>query len=159
MSDDAFGVTGADEFLRLSKALKAAGALDLRRELHREIAKAARPLIPEVREVARKTLPQRGGLALLIGKKTPIRAQVRTGLDTAGVRLVAGKRRSAAQTANDDGLVRHPVFGNRKVWAPTRTRKGWFHATLNARGPEAAREGARAAMESIAQKVLTQAKG
>ena len=158
MSDDGFKVEGAEQFLQLSKALKAAGALDLRKELHRELRKAGKPLVKETRDVARRTLPQRGGLARLIAK-APQRVQVRTGLDTAGIRLVAGKRRGAAETSNNLGLVAHPVFGRRENWEDTRVRKGWFTDTLNDKGPATARPLVEAAMESIAQQVITKAKG
>jgi len=159
VSDEAFKVRGAEDFLRLSKALKGAGALDLRKELHREMSKAARPLIPQARAAARLQLPQRGGLAARIAKKTPIRAQVRTGVDTAGVRITAGKRRSAAWTADQLGYVWHPVYGNRKAWARTCTREGWFSSTLDANSAKAIRPAIEAAMGTIAAKVITNAKG
>lgn len=123
-----FEVHGADQFLMLSKALKYAGRTDMRKKLHRGIAKAAKPLIPKARAEARRRLPQSGGLAAQVAKE-PMRAQVRTGNDP-GVRIVVGRKRGGARSANR-GVVRHPVFG-RDVWVDQAVRPGWFDESLMA---------------------------
>ena len=127
MTDD-FSVTGADSFLALSKALKAAGRGEMRKALAKGLRDGAKPLIPLTRAAARQQLPHAGGLADLVAG-TPQRIQVRTGADTAGVRLVVGKRRSGARGA-DEGTIRHPVFGH-SVYVDQSVAPGWFTDTAS----------------------------
>ena len=150
-----FEVTGADDFFKLSKALKAAGRTDLRRELHTGLRRAARPLVAKTRAEARRRLPKRGGLAERVAK-TPQRVQVRTGNQTAGVRIVVGGGSNAARGANS-GAFRHPVFGNRDVWVTQRVTPGWFDEPLRKSAPEVRRDLERA-MQDMADKIVKDAK-
>lgn len=150
-----FEIRGADEFLRLSKALKAAGRGDLRKALTAGIKKAAKPLIGKSRDEARARLPQRGGLAAVVAK-APQRVQVRTGAKTAGVRIVVGGKGGAARGANA-GVIRHPVFGNRGVWVSQKVRPGWFEDPMNDGAPIVRPEIERA-MEDVAEQVVREAK-
>lgn len=154
MADDVT-VKGADDFLKLSKALKAAGRKDLRKELNKGLKAAAKPLIGKTRAKARSTLPKKGGLAAAVAK-TPQRVQVRTGADTAGVRLVVGKNGSGARGANR-GVVRHPVFGNRENWVDQKVPSGWFDDTVKAEAPEIRRELERT-VETVAEQIVRDAK-
>lgn len=146
-----FRVEGAEKFLRLSKALKAAGQTELRKELNKSMREAVKPLIPKVKDAARNKLPQRGGLAAQVAK-APVRAQVRTGNATAGVRLVVGKRRGSAAASTNRGVVRHPVFG-RNTWVEQRVEPGWFDATLEREAPGETRQAIEQALEAMADKV------
>lgn len=129
-----FEVSGADQFLALSKALKNAGHKELRKTLNKNIKTAVKPLIAETRAEARRTLPHRGGYGALVAR-APQRIQVRTGAQTAGVRLVVARDRSSARRANM-GVIRHPVFGNREVWVDQRLAvKGWFDVPAKAARP------------------------
>lgn len=149
MADD-FRVRGADDFLRLSKALKAAGRTELRKDLHKGLRKAAKPLIPKARAEARSRLPQRGGLAAQIAKE-PARVQVRTGKDP-GIRILIGKKRGGARAANQ-GRIRHPVFGNPEVWVDQQVKPGWFDDTMKGAAPAIRRDLLRA-MEDTAGQVI-----
>src|SRR5689334_337574 len=111
MSD--FSIRGADDFQKLSKALKAAGKTEMRKTLHKGMKDAVKPLIPKARASARSTLPKAGGLNKLVASAS-IRPQVRTGRNAYGVRVVVGDK-AGARAANR-GVLRHPVFGNRAVW-------------------------------------------
>jgi hypothetical protein len=146
-----FEVTGAEDFYRLSKALKAAGRTDLRKELNKSLRAAAKPLIPQTRAAARQMLPKRGGLADAVAR-VPQRVQVRTGQATAGVRIVVGKNRSAARASNR-GLIRHPVFGNRQAWVEQKVPSGWFDDTLRRSGREVL-PALEQAMQDVAEKVV-----
>lgn len=126
MSDD-FRVTGADDFLALSKALKQAGRTELRKELNKGLREGAKPLIPLTRAAARSMLPKTGGLSELVAR-APQRVQTKTGRDPS-VRLVAGKKGSGAR-ASDDGAVRHPRFGHPGAFYVTKTPAGWFTKTV-----------------------------
>lgn len=149
-------VGGAEDFLKLSKALKAAGETELRKELNAALRNAAKPLIPMTRQAARSRLPQRGGLAESVAR-APQRVQVRTGDRTAGVRLVVGGRRSAARAANR-GVIRHPVFGRPNSWVEQDVEPGWFDETLEKEAPRVARPAIEQALESIADKVVREVK-
>jgi hypothetical protein len=126
-------VRGADDFLALSKRLKAVGETGLRKELHKAMGSAARPLIPKVQEAARRNLPKRGGLNERIARK-PYRAQTRTGMQTAGVRITGSK---VDPRINNEGRVYHPVFGRTPgEIQPVPQAKGYFDETLAAEGPK-----------------------
>ena len=150
-----YEVRGAEDFLKLSKALKHAGRTELRKELTSSLKRTAKPLIGKTRDEARRRLPQKGGLAKRVAK-TPQRIQVRTGAKTAGVRVVVGKSNSGARGANK-GVVRHPVFGNRQVWVNQSVPPGWFDEPLRKSAPEV-RRGLEKAIESIADKVAREAR-
>lgn len=152
MSD--FAVTGADDMLHLSKALKNAGRTQLRKDLNKGLRQGAKPLIPLTRAAARATLPSSGGLAALVAR-TPQRVQVRTGAQP-GVRLVVGKNRSGARGANR-GVVRHPVFGNREVWAETPVPEGWFDDTVRDNIGKV-RPALEQALHETAQRVIDEAR-
>lgn len=148
MSDD-FEVHGADQFLKMSKALKEAGRTGMRRELHTGIRKAARPLVKKTRDEAKRRLPKRGGLAAQVAKE-PQRVQVRTGTKTAGVRIVVGKKQGGARAANR-GVIRHPVFGNREVWVDQKVPARWFDDPIEASAPEIRREIERSLNDMLAK--------
>lgn len=123
---------GADAFLELSKRMKAAGQGQLRKELHKAVRDAAKPLLPKVREAARQEFPQRGGLAERVARK-PYRTQARTGTTTAGVRITAAKM----DPRLDQGRVVHPVFGRpgSKVVQQIPGARGYFTETLKNEAP------------------------
>jgi len=148
---DNFRIEGAEKFLRLSKALKAAGKTELRKELNKSLKDAVKPLIPKVKDAARAKLPQRGGLARKVAASS-VRPQVRTGQATAGVRLVVGKRRGSAAASTNRGVVRHPVFG-RNTWVEQQVTPGWFDATLEAEAPGETKQAIEQALETMFDKV------
>lgn len=125
---------GANDFLALSRRLKEAGETGLRNELNKTMRNAAKPLIPKVREAARKSLPTAGGLNERIARK-PYRAQTRTGEKTAGVRIVGTK---VDPRINESGRIAHPVFGRPRstVVQVDAGSKGYFSDTLRESGPE-----------------------
>lgn len=138
-------IKGAEDLLRLSKALKAAGQSELRKELHKTMRDAAKPIIPEIREAARKQLPSTGGLNERIARK-PYRAQVRTGVKTAGVRITGTK----VDSRINQGRVAHPVFGRpgSTVVQQVPSADGYFDDTIRERGPEI-RDELRAAFQDF----------
>lgn len=144
-------VRGAEDFLKLSKALKAAGRTELRRELNKRMRRAARPLIPLARDEARRVLPHAGGLAEQVAH-APMRVQVRTGTQTAGVRIVVGRDRSGARAANQ-GVIRHPVFGNRERWVDQAVPPHWFDGAMARNAPHVRPEILRA-VESVMQEIV-----
>ena len=128
-----YSVRGSDQLLRVSKALKAAGEGDLRKQFHKTIRNAAKPAIPAVRESARSKAPKKGELNERLAKK-PYRTQVRTGATTAGVRIVGTK---VDPRMNSLGRIQHPVFGRpgKKVVQYDANLKGYFDEPLEKLGP------------------------
>lgn len=140
---------GADDFLALSKALKAAGKTELRKELNKQMREAAKPLIPKVREAARSSLPKKGGLNERVARKS-YRAQVRTGEKTAGVRIVGAK----VDPRINEGRVYHPVFGRKPgVVQNVPEATGYFDKTLNDGGP-AIREDLLRAFNNFTERIV-----
>lgn len=140
---------GAEEFLALSKRLKAAGETGLRKELHKAVRDAAKPLIPKVRNAARASLPKQGKLNERIAKK-PLRTQARTGALTAGVRIVGTK----VDPRINEGRVFHPVFGRRPgVVQEVPAARGYFTETLEESAPEV-RDSIRGTLADFAQRVV-----
>lgn len=150
-----YSIRGAEDFIRLSKALKHTGRTGLRKELNKGLKRAAKPLIPKTRAEALRRLPRRGGLAATVARE-PQRVQVRSGAETAGVRIVVGKRAGGARAANK-GLIRHPVFGNRDVFVDQPVPPGWFDLPLQHSTPEVRRDLYRV-LEDIAEQVVRDAK-
>lgn len=148
-----FQVTGAEQFLRASKALKAAGELGLRKELHKAMRVAVKPLTPLTRAAAMEQLPKRGGMNVRVAKakQTP---QARTGARTAGVRLTVGKSGSGARGANV-GVVRHPVFGDAKKWVdqPVPNATGWFDETCRQHAPTLVLPALEVALHDLAYEI------
>lgn len=149
MADD-FEVYGADQFLRLSKALKHAGHGQLRKDLTKGLRDAAKPLVAKTRAEALRRLPQEGGLAKQVAKE-PQRVQIRTGSGTAGVRVVVGQRRGGARGANQ-GMVRHPVFGDQERWVDQKVPPGWFDDPIRAHAPQIRRDLQRV-LEDMADRI------
>lgn len=157
MAED-FEVRGADEFLRLSKALKEAGRADLRKGLHKAMRDEAKPLVADAKEAALTDLPQSGGLAEHVARIAGFRAQVRTGDSTAGVRITAGKKGYSPRSLNNEGTVRHPVYGNTSNWVeqPVSSAQGWFERAMQKRAPVVA-ERLEQVIEDTAQEIVREA--
>lgn len=145
-----FELRGADDFLKLSKALKNAGQKDLRRELHKGLQDAAREIIPLARAAAREELPQTGGMNEAVAKAR-MRVKVSTGRDP-GVSIVAGRPGSGARGA-EFGRIRHPVFGNRDVWVSQSVPAHWLTGTIS-RSRHLVIPKLEAALERVARKVV-----
>lgn len=130
-------VTGAEQLRALSRDLKAAGspARGLRVEILRAMRLAAKPMVAAAKQSARDVLPHKGGLNTYVadGAKIAARNRVAT-TNTVGMRIVATEG-GVRLEGMDQGKVRHPVFGNRKVWRSQTIPDGWFSKPLNAFAP------------------------
>lgn len=128
-------VAGAEQMARLGVELRAAGLEGkvFRRRLLASIRAAAAPAPAAAKASARATLPKGGGLNDYIASS---RIGVRNRLTGkgVGVRIVATKGDHDLQ-ALDEGTARHPVFGNRKVWAANPVTPGWFTKPLEETSP------------------------
>jgi len=101
---------------------------------------AAKPMVGAAKESARANLPKHGGLNVWVadGAKIAARNRVAT-TNTVGMRIVATEGGARLEDM-DKGKVRHPVYGNRKVWRDQDIQAGWFSKPLNAFAPMVAAE-------------------
>jgi hypothetical protein len=76
-------ITGADQLVRLSKALKEAGAKDLQRELSKAINTAMKPVKADLQRSA-GSLPNRGGLAARVARTKYSTRRNKNGLKLVG---------------------------------------------------------------------------
>jgi hypothetical protein len=140
---------GAEQLAALAKRLREAGENELRKELLRALREINKPIIADIRANARRTLPQRGGLAEVVAK-SKIATRTRASGPRAGIQIRGtGKVRISAI---NKGKVRHPVFGNKKNWAEQKVKPGWFDEPIEANLPKV-RESLVEAMDNIAQKI------
>lgn len=135
-----FEVRGSAELARLARGLKEAGNGGLQRELRRRIRAAVKPVIPDVRQSAYRTLPKRGGLAERVGKQA---YGIRTALGSGASVRLAGRGMKELRDI-DRGRLRHPVFGNRKVWKAQAVTPGFFSDAVERRAPKIRGEIAKA---------------
>jgi len=140
-------VQGADQLGRLSKALKEAGNKDLQRELSKAINRAMSPVKDDLKQSARTSLPQRGGLAdAIAGSKFATRRKASK--KAAGIRLVATNVYSLYHL--DKGEVRHRRKGG--GFSIQRIEPGWWTKPTEAAAPGVRRALVKA-MDDVARKI------
>lgn len=157
-----FEIRGAEDFQTFSQALKHADLKKMRREFHREMQKAVKPLLPRAAQELAKGMP--GPLQARAAKTKQV-VKVSTGRDpgiTVGVQY--GKRGSGlgaanARLANRAGLVRHPLFGDRQRWFNTAVpgSQGWFD-DFYPRHARDALPGVERVMEEFIQRIIRDAR-
>lgn len=148
-------VTGAEDLERLGRQLKELGDKELRRELFRGFARATKPLKADVKRSAVRSLPHRGGLNQWVAD-AKIATRTRVSGKSVGVRI-AGSRSNKQQRKSDlnainRGRLRHPVFGNRKVWVTQQVTPGWFTVPLVA-GADVVRTELVQVMDDVAERL------
>jgi hypothetical protein len=158
-----FEVRGAGDFLKLSKALKNAGEKELRKDLHKGLREAVKPLLPGAGAAFAAGMPDR-----LKGRaaKTKQVVKVKTGRDPGvsvgvqyGKRGSGGMGASNARLANTQGVIRHPLFGDRDHWYSTKVPRArrWFDDYYTAHARDAL-PGMEQALQTIADEIVKKAK-
>lgn len=138
---DDFGIRGSKSLQLLAKRLKETDR-PMRNQLLRRVRQAAQEAIPDVQQAARDKLPHAGGLADRVAGQT-WRVRASYAGRGAQVRIVGLGMKEL--TDIDSGRLRHPVFGNRKVWKQQSVEPGFFSETLQNRAPAIRAEVIRAA--------------
>lgn len=130
-------IRGGKNLARIARDLKEAGEGGLRRELLRGVRQSTRTAIPDVEAAALEVLPKRGGLAARVATQ---KFASRTSLSgsVARVRIVGEGMKELRDI--DAGRLRHPVWGNRKVWKGQRVVPGFFSHTLEKKAPKIRRD-------------------
>jgi hypothetical protein len=139
---------GARVFYEMSAKLKRAGAGDLRKQLHKDMREAAKPLLPAIRRQAAARFDHRGGLGRHMSKGSRYRTVVKTGAATAGVSIRANK---TDPRTDSQGRIAHPVPGpdgqpmrgadGRRIMAVQHFPEGvgYFRETIEERAPQVRR--------------------
>lgn len=133
-------IRNAEAFAQVAKRLRAAGegGKGLRRELSKGLNRAAKPAKDAIKPSVRAKLPHRGGLAATIAGTISVRqSNVASGRNPR-VRITV--RGSHDIDALDKGSVRHPVFGNRKVWRTEPVTPHAFTDPVAQRAPQMRQE-------------------
>lgn len=131
MADDV-AVSGANELAAVTKRLKEAGAVGLKRDMLRGLREGAKPLVEVARQSALDHLPKSGGLAAHVAE-TKIVVRTRTSGSNPGVRVVGVSGRHLKEM--DQGRVRHPTFGH-GPWVTQTITPGWWSKALTAAAPQ-----------------------
>lgn len=147
-------VSGDAQLRELGRQLKAAGQVELRKELLRSIRVASVPLREDIRESARTVLPRRGGLNRWVaGAKVTSRTRL-TGRSV-GVQIVAKSGKHDLNDLDLTGEIRHPVFGHRSgKWVSQTVTAGFFTKSINEHGETVA-----SAVEAAIERVTRQLEG
>ena len=147
-----YGVSGAEEFVRLAANLKTADPV-LQKAMLRQIRDAGKPIAHDMKAGIRAQLPNRGGLASRAAG-APIGIRTRATGRQAGIRLQAnGSKRSVTsrtlQSMDDSGSWRKPTFGHQPWTTQTAGAvKGWFTEPAQEAKPEIQRKVMEAMQET-----------
>jgi hypothetical protein len=150
-----YEIRGAEQFGALARRLKEAGDKELRSELYKGINRAIKPMKKDVKDNVTSYMPSNGIYAGVIKKALSLTISKRAGKSTPGITLKAkarGKTDLRKVGLLDDGILRHPVFGNREKWRDTRI-KGGFFTEQSKKSARFVRENIVQAMNDVAEKV------
>lgn len=157
-------VKGADELERIARRLKEAGNKNLRKELYRGLARAAKPTAAAGRRAALEELPKRGGLAKKIASSR-YSTKTRAAGQKVGVRITAKGPKNAGGGEIDirslnRGRLRHPVYArgdDRKkwTWVDQSVPPGWWEDAMQIAADEEIRDALLAVLDEIARKMET----
>jgi hypothetical protein len=132
-------VDGGQKLATLGKALRGADRA-YRKQLRGRLRDAVKPLGQDVKQQMPTYLPRR--YAQVLQRAFRPRIKIRTG-GLAAVRVIAvakGKGRPREVKAIDGGTLRHPVFGNRRLWVAQRVRAGFWSDPMQAGAPKVRRQ-------------------
>ena len=116
-------ITGAVELRYVAGLLRKAGLKDLEKERRKAQRDAVKPLQREIRTEAAATLP--GEYARLMARAIRVTVQFGGSAVLTGRVYARGKREMRDVRAVNNGVLRHPVFGNRSRWAAQAVRPGF----------------------------------
>lgn len=142
------------EFRALAQRLKETGQTRLRTQLNKAIREAVKPLAEDIKDPAHlmEDMPDSYVPALLRDLKVTTFSQAGEVSVQAQARTPRGNYRKVIQ--REEGMITHPVFGNRKRWEIQLRgmRSGFFSGPVREHGPRI-RDATVAAMHDVAQKI------
>lgn len=129
----------ADEYRRFFAATKAASG-KIRTRARKRIRDTAKTMAPGLVQEGADAMPSRGGLAEHVASKG---RNPTVSLTATGARLVLGKKKGPQIGRMNEGNLRHPLYGNRKVWLPQPVPAGSWTEAAEKRLPKLRDEVAR----------------
>lgn len=150
-------ISGGDDFKKVAAQLRTEGRKDLSRQMDKALEKALVPVQKSIKLESAQTMPKSGGYAGEMSRSLRFRSQKRTGGNSASYSLVTyadGKAERRDIRALEAGNLRHPVFGNRNVWALTKIRAGFHKRGTDNAADEAVKQLA-AVVEDFAHRLAT----
>lgn len=144
-----FRIEGAEQLATLSRKFKASSDKALRSELSKALNRATKRSKAAIR-VSAQRLPHRGGLAARIAASKIVVRNRTTGRGDPMLQLVTSNKHNIR--AIDKGIVRHPVYGNRKQWVAQRVPAGFWSNPMRLNEADTQRELA-AAMDELQRKL------
>lgn len=125
------GLTSGVEMRYVAGQLRKAAMKDLERERRKAQRDAVKPLEREIKAEAAKTLP--GQYAPLMARAVRVTVQFgRAGSTVLTARVYArGKRELRDVRAVNNGVIRHPLFGNRARWYAQAVRPGFVSRAVD----------------------------
>jgi hypothetical protein len=143
VAGDFIELRGADGFLKLSKALKQAGETKMRTRLHKGMRDVVTRHKPKVDEALAAVLPSglqdRAKVRQVIRVKTGGDPGVSVGIPF-GKRTRGGLGATNARMLNNQGMIRHPTFGQEPWVNQVIGGAGFFDNTWRSVAPAARRE-------------------
>lgn len=107
-------ITGAEDFEALSDRIKRhADRRAIQRELYSGLNRVTKDVRSDMKRSLAQGLPSGGGAAAKLSREAGLRTTAKSGRETL-VRIVTSRRHNYRLI--NQGLLRHPVFGNRQVW-------------------------------------------
>jgi hypothetical protein len=148
-------MSGADDYAALARRLKEAGETGLARALRKALKDAADPITSEIRDPEHlgKYMPKR--YAEVLADDVKVTITQRGSIRSPGVRIEAsGRQRKRKVSRLNDGIITHPLFGNREEWFHQLRgmRAGFFDDPCNQSGPQV-RDKILKAMHDTAAKI------
>lgn len=147
----------AAQFRALAQRLKDTGEKGLRRELTKAIKDAVQPLKDDILDPAHLEADMPDGYVPALLRDLKVTTFSRAGLEAgvsvrAEARTPRGNYRKVIQ--REDGVITHPLFGNRRHWYPQMRgmRAGFFSDPVREHGPRI-RDAVLAAGHDVAQKI------
>ena len=144
---------GSDDVDALVRRIRThADAKAIRKELYAGLNRVTKPVREDMKASIGPSLPSRGGLAALVMAKASLTTSATSGRN-AGVRIRARHKDYDLKRLNQ-GRLRHPVFGNRRVWVQQTAgiNPGFLDESFEKQKPEIAR-GVLRVLDEIARKV------
>jgi hypothetical protein len=124
---------GPADLKAISKRIRStATPKQIRKDLTAGLKAGAQPAAVKVKAAALALPAKPGGKSTGLRKKMArvTNVQVRTGGNQAGVKVRISRARMGSQASlpkvTNEGLWRHPVYGNREHWVRQLSRRGWF---------------------------------
>lgn len=129
----------ADAYRVVAAKLKQAPK-ELKRAYGKRLRSMARPVLEEVLQEGAEPLPQGGGLAAHVVNA----GRISVSQAGSGIRGVLSNKGVTLGRVDATGIVRHPLYGNRRHWFPTAVEAGTFSRAFERRADELRAEVAKA---------------